>query len=35
VKYVARAGIKDPQKELEDLKKAAWYLNRRIEKIGK
>ncbi len=30
VKYVARAGKKDPTKELEDLKKAAFYLNRRI-----
>ena len=33
VKYVARAGKKDPSKELEDLKKAAWYLNRRIENL--
>jgi predicted Zn-ribbon and HTH transcriptional regulator len=31
VKYVARAGKKDPSKELEDLKKAQWYLNRYIE----
>jgi hypothetical protein len=29
-KYIARAGKKDPQKELEDLKKAAFYLNRKI-----
>lgn len=35
VKYVARAGRKDPAKELEDLKKAAWYLNREIEKMEK
>lgn len=33
IKYVARAGKKDPAKELEDLKKAAWYLNREIERI--
>lgn len=26
VKYIARAGKKDPEKELEDLEKAAWYL---------
>ncbi len=25
VKYVARAGKKDPSKELQDLKKALWY----------
>lgn len=31
VKYVARAGKKDPTKEIEDLQKAAWYLNRKIE----
>ena len=29
-KYIARAGKKDPQKELEDLRKAAFYLNRKI-----
>ena len=31
VKYVARAGKKDPAKEIEDLKKAAFYLDRRIK----
>jgi len=35
VKYIARAGKKDPKKELEDLKKAAWYLNHEIEKLQK
>jgi hypothetical protein len=35
VKYISRAGKKDPNKELEDLKKAVWYLNRRIEQIQK
>lgn len=30
VKYIARAGKKDPNKELEDLRKASWYLNRYI-----
>lgn len=29
-KYLARAGKKDPAKEIEDLKKARWYLNRLI-----
>lgn len=35
VKYISRAGKKDPAKEVEDLKKAAWYLNRKIEKLQK
>lgn len=33
VKYVARAGKKDPSKEIEDLEKATWYLKRKIEKL--
>lgn len=33
VKYVARAGKKDSNSELQDLKKALWYLNRRIERL--
>ena len=33
VKYVARAGKKDTDKELQDLEKAKWYLERRIERI--
>jgi hypothetical protein len=32
IKYIARAGRKGDR--LEDLKKAAWYLNREIEKGG-
>lgn len=31
MKYICRAGKKDPLKELEDLKKALWYLNHAIE----
>ncbi len=31
VKYVERAGKKDPTKEVEDLRKARWYLDRAIE----
>ncbi len=34
VKYIARAGKKDPNKEVEDLKKAIWYINRRIANIS-
>jgi hypothetical protein len=35
VKYVARAGKKDSAKELEDLKKAAFYLDRKIKNLEK
>ena len=35
VKYVARAGKKDKSKELEDLKKALWYLEREINNYEK
>ncbi len=35
VKYVARAGKKDPQKELEDLKKAVFYLERKVKNLQK
>lgn len=35
VKYLARAGFKDPAKELEDLKKARWYTDRAISKLEK
>lgn len=31
VKYVSRAGKKDPNKTIEDLEKAKWYLQREIE----
>ena len=33
VKYISRAGKKDPEKTAEDLRKAVWYLNRYIEKL--
>lgn len=33
IKYVARSGKKDKSKELEDLKKAKWYLDRKIKKM--
>ena len=32
---VARAGKKDPKKELEDLKKAVFYLQRKVENLQK
>lgn len=33
VKYIARAGKKDPKAELEDLKKGLWYLQHRLEQL--
>lgn len=34
VKYIARAGKKNPEKEVEDLEKAVWYTNREIQRIS-
>lgn len=31
VKYISRAGKKNPDKEIEDLQKARWYLDKHIE----
>ena len=41
VKYISRAGKKPSvsldkdHKQLEDLKKALWYMNREVERIAK
>ncbi|MFF5433442.1 DUF3310 domain-containing protein [Streptomyces griseofuscus] len=35
VKYVCRAGRKNPDAELEDLQKALWYLQREISRVEK
>lgn len=35
VKYVSRAGKKDETKEIEDLKKALFYLDRKIKNLEK
>lgn len=32
-KYIARAGKKDTDKEIQDLEKALWYLRRKIDLI--
>ena len=32
-KYIWRLGLKDPAKELEDAKKARWYLDRYIQML--
>jgi len=33
IKYISRAGKKNPDKELEDLKKAKWYLDHHIKNL--
>lgn len=33
IKYISRAGKKDPDKLLQDLEKAKWYLDRKIEQV--
>ena len=33
VKYISRAGKKDTDKELQDLKKAMFYLERKIKNL--
>lgn len=33
VKYVARAGLKNAETEIEDLEKAIWYLEREIARL--
>lgn len=33
VKYAARAGAKDPNAEVEDLKKARWYIDDEIQRL--
>lgn len=35
VKYICRAGIKNKDKELEDLRKAEWFIKREIQRIEK
>lgn len=35
VKYISRAGRKSTSTELEDLKKAQWYINREINRLEK
>ena len=35
LKYICRAGKKNPEKTAEDLEKAVWYLNRYISHVLK
>jgi hypothetical protein len=34
IKYLWRAGIKDDTKTIEDLKKAVFYINDEIKRLG-
>lgn len=33
-KYLWRAGLKDDAKQVEDLRKAIWYINDEIERLS-
>lgn len=33
VKYIARAGLKNPLNEVEDLEKAKWYIERELARL--
>jgi len=33
LKYIARAGHKDPAREAEDLRKALWYIERELKRL--
>lgn len=35
LKYISRAGKKSTSSEREDLLKAIWYLNRKVDQIDK
>lgn len=35
IKYIARASYKDSDKEIEDLEKARWYIDREIQRLQK
>jgi hypothetical protein len=35
IKYISRAGRKDKNKTVEDLRKAVWYINRYISYLEK
>lgn len=34
VKYISRAGKKDPSKHAEDIQKAIWYLERELKNLA-
>ena len=34
VKYISRSGKKSKETEIQDLQKAIWYINRRIQELS-
>jgi hypothetical protein len=34
IKYIFRAGVKEPAKEVEDLRKARWMIERELKRMG-
>ena len=34
LKYLWRAGLKDGNSDIQDLKKAVWYIEREIARLG-
>jgi len=34
IKYIFRAGVKDQAKEVEDLRKARWMIDREIARVS-
>lgn len=35
IKYIARAGLKSKDTEIEDLEKARWYIERELTRLGR
>ena len=35
IKYISRSGKKSKETEIQDLQKAIWYINRRIQELNK
>ena len=35
IKYISRYGKKSKETEIQDLQKAIWYINRRIQELSK
>ena len=35
IKYISRSGKKSKETEIQDLQKAIWYINRRIQELSK
>ena len=35
IQYISRSGKKSKETEIQDLQKAIWYINRRIQELSK